>query len=121
VLKHNLEKLFDQNLGIDLNIVVLASKCCNDDGGDVMGVKGLCREFGIQLVEMENDGWLDFGKWKRFMESPLFKKNKYDRLVLMNGILPENLIIDRSILVKVPSRRLFKSMKKLFKVHIMVH
>lgn len=84
VLKHNLEKLFDQNLGIDIHIVVLASKFCTGDDGDVMGVKGLCREFGIQLVEMENDGWLDFGKWKRFMESPLFKKNKYDRLVLMN-------------------------------------
>lgn len=90
VLKHNLEKLADQSFGqsldldIDIDIVVLASKFCTGDGGDVIGLNGLCREFGVQLVEMENDGWLDFGKWKRFLDSRLFKKNKYDRVVLMN-------------------------------------
>jgi hypothetical protein len=93
VLKHNLERLVDhglnhglnQDLGVDTDIVVLASKC--SIGENVMGVKGLCREFGVQLVEMENDGWLDFGKWKRFLDSQLLKKikkNKYDRVVLMN-------------------------------------
>jgi hypothetical protein len=91
VLRHNLEKLVDQSLveqgldlglDVDIDIVVLASNFNN--GGDVMGLNGLCREFGVQLVEMENDGWLDFGKWKRFLDSRVFKKNKYDRVVLMN-------------------------------------
>jgi hypothetical protein len=82
-----LEKLVDQSLveeGLDvgIDIVVLASNFNN--GGDVMGLNGLCREFGVELVEMENDGWLDFGKWKRFLDSRVFKKNKYDRVVLMN-------------------------------------